>query len=182
MRFEPGVKHNNNTLSEIQFSLENSQLICLKDKPKDLAELIARILYNNEETFYIEELEKFKNKLKYKVHCSQNRRRTVEDCYLCAKYYCSNISYKDVYNLAHLIYNNNPFQIETYICRIIKKQVHHPVHHDILKNTFKNMVEFLRKSELNVIFEEAKVKEKESKKVTKIVKKKSAFDEWYMGV
>ena len=63
--------------------------IYLKFPPKTLRELIIRVLWGMEATYYNEEATK--------IHCLQNRFRTFRDCYLLAKTYFPGITFEIVY-------------------------------------------------------------------------------------
>ena len=71
------------------YDKNNTENIYFNKAPKTLKELIIRLLWGMEETYY-----DLNGK---RLHCLKNRMRTFKDCYLLARTYFPGITFETVY-------------------------------------------------------------------------------------
>jgi hypothetical protein len=84
-------------------------------KPKDLAELISRIIADKEETVYV-----LKDGSE-KTQCTRGRCRSVEDVYRVAKYYKPDITLKEVLLAVKSLYGK---YVSNHYCSTVRRIVH----------------------------------------------------------
>lgn len=101
------------TLNKKQKNIDErfTENIYFRKKPESIREIIIRLLWNMEETYYdISEL---------KLHCGKNRFRTIRDCYLLSRTYFPGVSYsfvhktvKEIMEEAKKINKHNSFWLD----------------------------------------------------------------------
>lgn len=119
-------------LDKIQYNSKWWHKTKLKgSKPKDLAELIFRMVTMREETIFVDKDGNVRNK-----QCGQGRSRSVEDIFRVAKFYNPNITLKQVNNGVIKLYGKN---LSYHFCNTVKRYVHTAMY-------LKNKTEDIRKN------------------------------------
>lgn len=93
--------------------LKKGRRLKLSSQPKDLKEIIRRVLYGREATYYL---------VSGKANCNAYRARTIEDTFQVARTYIPDVTYAQVHD-AVLSLNN----IYRSYCSVIKRFVYLPV-------------------------------------------------------
>lgn len=89
-------------------------------RPKDLADIIHRMMIAREVTYG---KDKNDNEI---TQCDMNRRRSIEDVYLCMRSYKKTTTYTHVYNAVEKLYTD-PKILSHNDCGQVLRRVHSPV-------------------------------------------------------
>lgn len=109
----------------------------LTNPPKDLAELIYRLLCKKEGTFYITSPTVVP---KIKVQCYSDRLRSVQDLFNVAVNYDKNLSYKQLHDIVEDLKHLPTQLLCSNYCYVVKRQVHHAINLTVTEDKIRNAI------------------------------------------
>lgn len=129
-KYEPTKESLETHCKRVQGQLDIRKIpirFALVNKPKDLAEIIYRLICNMETTYYNNG----------KVQCYSGKCRSTQDLYSVVRYYIPDISYNVLYNILHELLDR---KLSNHYCHVVRKVVFYK---RILKFTLKDLRDIL---------------------------------------
>lgn len=108
-------------LSRRKFPIVFKKDLLERKKPKDLAEVIYRLMVRNERTVLEDKL----RPLGYRHHCTEYRMRSIQDLYAVVNNY-TKVDYKYLYDIIceFRAYKNESVLLMYHYCTVIQREVH----------------------------------------------------------